>query len=149
MKSYIDIEILEGIRTADNDVINWLRKIYFEQINEQIVGSTGYYSDSENIFQLAILTIFKRIRENKIDLKTSFHNYFLGFCKYIWHRECSNCDNSNKYIDLSNYEYNEENDVIDVKTEKIILEQIGKSEKINKSEIIELIKKEFKYTDYI
>ncbi len=87
MEKYSDKTILTGIRNRKDDILEYLYRSYFPQICRVIIKHGGNEHDARDLFQEALIIIFKRLNENNLVIKSSFHNYFLVLCKFIWFRQ--------------------------------------------------------------
>jgi RNA polymerase sigma factor (sigma-70 family) len=80
-------EILNGIRVKNNDI---LRFIYFENyptIKKYILENSGNIQDAEDIFQEAIVRIFRKLLKRQISLNCSFKTYLYSVCRILWLKE--------------------------------------------------------------
>ncbi|MEN0045947.1 MAG: sigma-70 family RNA polymerase sigma factor [Bacteroidota bacterium] len=75
---------LKGI--VEND-FTILQQIYDESLPEVIKyvkRNSGTTDDAKDVFQEGIMVIFKQIKEGRLTLTTSFHNFLFLVCKRIW-----------------------------------------------------------------
>ena len=75
---------LKGITENDYSI---LKEIYDESLPEiikYIKRNSGTIDDGKDVFQEGILIIFKKIKEGKLTLTTSFHAFLFMVCKRIW-----------------------------------------------------------------
>ena len=75
---------LEGL--ANND-LSVLEKIYEESLPEvikHVKRNSGNTEDAKDVFQEGILVIYKKVKEDKLQLTTSFHVFLFMVCKRIW-----------------------------------------------------------------
>lgn len=85
MKSFTDEDIILGLRKRDNQVIQFIYKNDFSRISALINNNNGSEDDSEDIFQEALIIIFKRLREEPdFELTSSFSTYLYSVARLIW-----------------------------------------------------------------
>jgi len=85
MKSYSDEQILKGIFRHDNLILNYIYKQYYYKINYFIKKNSGNEDDANDIFQEAIIIIYRKLKENDIIFETSsFQGYLFSVCRFLW-----------------------------------------------------------------
>jgi RNA polymerase sigma factor (sigma-70 family) len=85
MKSYSDEQILKGIMRHDNLILQYIYKQYYYKINYFVKKNSGNEEDANDIFQEAIIIIYRKIKENDIVFKTSsFEGYLFSVCRFLW-----------------------------------------------------------------
>ncbi len=85
---YIDEGILEGILLRDNDVINYVYKVYYPSINFFITSNSGIEEDVEDIFQESLIIIYRKLKEKNLKLvNCSFKTYLYSVCRNLWLKE--------------------------------------------------------------
>jgi RNA polymerase sigma factor (sigma-70 family) len=79
-----DQPILELIRTGRNDLA--LNALYrnFPAIRRMIRARGGTYSDTEDIFQEALLILLKRAAQPEFQLTAKLSTYLYSVCTYLW-----------------------------------------------------------------
>lgn len=76
--------IIEGIRTGDEQIITSFYKIYLPQIVNYVVNNSGTESDGKDLFQDALVIVFKKIKDHTLSLDCALHTYVFGICKNLW-----------------------------------------------------------------
>jgi len=85
MKSYNDEQILKGIMRHDNLILQHIYKQYYYKINYFVKKNSGNEEDANDIFQEAIIIIYRKIKENDLVFKTSsFEGYLFSVCRFLW-----------------------------------------------------------------
>ena len=85
MKRLTDEEIIAGLRKRDNSVLQYIYKNTFNAVKQLIVHNAGTDSDAEDIFQEALIIIFKKLREDsKFELTSSFTTYIYSIARLLW-----------------------------------------------------------------
>jgi RNA polymerase sigma factor (sigma-70 family) len=77
-------EIIEGIKRRDNKVLTYIYEELFPGISSYITNHGGTVDDAKDVFQEAIIIIFRQIEEKSLDIKTGFENYIYGIARLIW-----------------------------------------------------------------
>lgn len=83
---YSTRDILNGIRKRENEVLNFVYNEYFYLIKNYVIVNGGKDTDAGDIFQEAIVIIFKNLKNREFEISCSFGAYMLGLCKIIWKR---------------------------------------------------------------
>ena len=72
MLHFTDESIVEGIRSRDSSIIKYVYKEYYPIIKFLITTNSGSDSDAEDIFQDALIILYKKILEENLVLTSSF-----------------------------------------------------------------------------
>jgi RNA polymerase sigma factor (sigma-70 family) len=82
---YNDAQILKGILRHDNLILQYIYKQYYYKINYFVKKNQGSEEDASDIFQEAIIVIYRKIKENDLIFeKSSFAGYLFTVCRYLW-----------------------------------------------------------------
>ena len=85
MIGYSDDQILKGILRHDNLILQYIYKQYYYNINYFIRKNQGSEDDASDIFQEAIIIIYRKIKENDLVFeKSSFKGYLFSVCRLLW-----------------------------------------------------------------
>lgn len=85
MIGYSDEQILKGILRHDNLILQYIYKQYYYSINYFIRKNQGSEDDASDIFQEAIIIIYRKIKENDLIFeKSSFKGYLFSVCRFLW-----------------------------------------------------------------
>jgi len=85
MITYSDEQILKGILRHDNLILQHIYKQYYYSINYFIKKNQGDEDDANDIFQEAIIIIYRKIKENDLIFeKSSFKGYLFSVCRFLW-----------------------------------------------------------------
>ncbi len=87
MEKYSDKTILTGIKSRKNSILEYLYSEYYPQVKRIVLKHGGQEQDAMDLFQEALIIIFKRLTQNELVIKSSFHNYFIVLCRFIWFRQ--------------------------------------------------------------
>ncbi len=128
MKSFSDEQILKGILRHDNLVLSYIYKQYYYKVNAFIRKNSGSEEDVSDIFQEAIIVIYRKLKENDLLFETrSFETYLFSVCRLLWLKSLRNIKTEREKINES-LPFNEEvydddlNNVIE-KNERYLLYQ--------------------------
>lgn len=85
MKCYSDEQILKGILRHDNLILQYIYKQYYYKINYFIKKNSGNEDDANDVFQEAIIIIYRKLKENDLIFETSsFQGYLFSVCRFLW-----------------------------------------------------------------
>ncbi|MFH0759803.1 MAG: sigma-70 family RNA polymerase sigma factor [Bacteroidota bacterium] len=85
MKRLTDEEILTGLKKRDNRVLQYLYKNAYNPVKQLIISNAGSDSDAEDIFQEALIIIFKKLKEDPgFQLTSAFSTYIYSIARLIW-----------------------------------------------------------------
>ena len=85
MIGYSDEQILKGILRHNNLILQYIYKQYYYNINYFIRKNQGSEDDASDIFQEAIIIIYRKIKENDLVFeKSSFKGYLFSVCRLLW-----------------------------------------------------------------
>ena len=76
--------ILEGLKNHDNEVLNFIYRKYFPEIRFFVIKNSGTDEDAQDVFQEAIIIIYKKLRDGVLDLTCSFKTYLYSVCRIVW-----------------------------------------------------------------
>ncbi len=94
MAKHSDKSILVGIKNRKDSTLEYLYKEYYPQVQRVVNKHGGDEQDARDLFQEALIIIFNKLNDNSLVIKTSFHNYFIVLCRFIWFRQ-NNINNDN------------------------------------------------------
>lgn len=83
-RKFSDSAIIEGIRRQDEKILNWLYDNWFEQVRHHVLRNSGSIADVPDVFQESIITLYKQITENDLNLTSDLKGYFFGIARNIW-----------------------------------------------------------------
>lgn len=91
MKRLSDEEIISGLRKRDNRVLQYIYKNSFNPIKQLILHNAGSDTDAEDIFQEALIIIFKKLKEEAdFTLTSAFSTYIYSISRLIWLKHLRN-----------------------------------------------------------
>ena len=84
MQEYTDLEIIEGLKNTQNDVILYVYDKYLPMVNHLICRMGGTTDDARDIFQDALLIILTKIAKNTLVLNCMFKTFLYCICQNRW-----------------------------------------------------------------
>ena len=84
MIHYSDEAIIEGLRLRSDYIIKYIYQELFPTIKYLVVKNSGNEEDAEDIFQDSLIVIFKKIRDNQLELSSSFRTYLYSVSRNLW-----------------------------------------------------------------
>lgn len=83
-KRLSDINIIDGIRSQDDKVLNWLYDNYFQSVKNHVLSNSGSVEDVSDVFQDTIIVLYNQISEDNLKLTSDLKGYFYGIAKNVW-----------------------------------------------------------------
>ena len=77
-------EILEGIKRGDSLILKRVYRTNLPVIVRFVQQNSGNEKDGEDIFQEAMVLIFKKLKSDTLQLNCAFGTYLYAVCKNIW-----------------------------------------------------------------
>jgi len=84
MVHYTVEAILEGLKASDNNVLVYIYRKYFPIVRFFVIKNSGTDEDAKDIFQEAIILIYKRLTEGSLDLSCAFKTYIYSVARFLW-----------------------------------------------------------------
>lgn len=85
MKRISDEEIINGLKKRDNQTLQYIYKSHYDPVRQLISNNSGSDDDAEDVFQEALIVIFKRLRDDdQFELTSAFGTYIYSICRLIW-----------------------------------------------------------------
>ncbi len=85
MKRFSDDEILEGLKKRDNRTLQYIYSNHYDIVRQLIINNNGSDDDAEDVFQEALIIIFKRLKdEGQLELTSAFGTYIYSIARLIW-----------------------------------------------------------------
>lgn len=81
---YNDDEILNGLINRKSEIIRFLYRNYFESILRLIVKNSGRKEDAEDIFQDALVILYRKLVGKELQLSCSLKTYLYAICRNLW-----------------------------------------------------------------
>lgn len=113
-------KLIEGILHQDEKVLRDIYADNFPSVKRYILDNSGSEQDAKDVFQDAIIIIYRKIKEGTFELSSTFKSYIYSVCRFLWLKELERKRernaNSNSYIEyeevpdvtIDEYEKNEQ-----------------------------------------
>lgn len=86
--TYSNTYILESIAGKDNSqILSYLYKTYFPRIKKLIVENSGNPEDAEDIFQEAIVILYRQVKLNRFDSSYEVGAFIYSVARNLWINE--------------------------------------------------------------
>ncbi len=105
MINYTNEELLHGILRNDNLILQYIYKNFFYKINFFIKKNSGDDDDSNDIFQEAIIILYRKLKANDLVLDCSFETYLYSVCRFLWLKQLEKRKNEREKIQ-DNHDFN-------------------------------------------
>lgn len=84
MIRYSDEAIIEGLKLRRDDMIKYVYRELYPVINNLVVSNSGTDEDAEDVFQDALVIVYKKGKDEELVLSSSFKTFFYSVCKNLW-----------------------------------------------------------------
>jgi RNA polymerase sigma factor (sigma-70 family) len=84
VKQYSIEEIIQGIRKRNNQVFKHLYKAVYPSARAWVRSMNGNEEDAKDIFQEALIVLYRNVSEPDFQLKSGIKTYIIGTCKILW-----------------------------------------------------------------
>ncbi len=116
MTDYTNLELLNGILRNDTIVLQYIYKNFYSKINFFIKKNNGDDDDANDIFQEAIIIIYRKLKANELVLDCTFETYLYSICRFLWLKQLEKRKLEKENI-KDNHEFNDE--IYDDSLEKV------------------------------
>ncbi|HUS86848.1 MAG TPA: sigma-70 family RNA polymerase sigma factor [Bacteroidales bacterium] len=86
-KKHSDRELIEGIKKGEDKAINYLYESYFGVVKAHILKNSGNEDDAYDIFQDALMVLYKKTQINHIELSSDLKGYVFGIARNLWNNQ--------------------------------------------------------------
>ena len=107
MINYSNDELLNGILRNDSVILQFIYKNFYYKINFFIKKNNGDDDDANDVFQEAIIIMYRKIKENSLVLDCSFDTYLYSICRFLWMKQLEKRKNEKERI-YDNQEYRDD-----------------------------------------
>lgn len=84
MTFYSDEAIVDGLKRRENGVIRYVYKEFYPTIKFLITTNSGTETDAEDIFQDALVVLYRKIAREDLILTSSFRTFLYSICRNLW-----------------------------------------------------------------
>ncbi|MFK7932657.1 MAG: RNA polymerase sigma factor [Saprospiraceae bacterium] len=76
--------LLAGITENNYTVLETIYQESLPKVQQYVLNNNGSSDDAQDVFQEAILVIYKKVKAQQLELTVDFHYYLFGICKRMW-----------------------------------------------------------------
>ncbi|MFT5511760.1 MAG: RNA polymerase sigma factor (sigma-70 family) [Bacteroidia bacterium] len=95
--------IVVGIKNGNSETLKSVYSDYFGMVRNLVMKNSGSESDAEDVFQDAMVVLFKKFNHSEFDLSAKFKTYLYSVCRNIWLSELKR--RGGKMARLKDYEH--------------------------------------------
>jgi len=100
MTFYTDEAIIDGLKERDSGIIRYVYKEYYPTIKFLITTNSGTETDAEDVFQDALIVLFKKIARKDLILTSSFKTFLYSICRNLWLQRLDRRVFSNEFLEM-------------------------------------------------
>lgn len=79
-----DFPLLEGLRDGKADSIDMIYTACYRQVRVMITNNTGTEDDAKDIFQDALMALYRRLQDGDFALTCRLSSYLQVICRNLW-----------------------------------------------------------------
>lgn len=106
---------LKGIKESRREIISEIYSNNYPPIRNFVVQNSGDEDSAQDVFQDVMLSLYKRLQKEDIEIKTSFNVYIFSMGKYIWFKRLRKMPTT---MDINDLEMKSEIDASTAEEEK-------------------------------
>jgi RNA polymerase sigma factor (sigma-70 family) len=100
MTFYTDDSIIDGLKRRDNGIIRYIYKEYYPTIKFLITTNSGTETDAEDVFQDALVVLYRKIAKENLVLTSSFKTFLYSICRNLWLQRLDRRVFSNEFLEM-------------------------------------------------
>jgi len=77
-------DFIKGIKNRDNKILKIIYKEHFSLVKSFIVKNSGTIDDARDVFQEAIIVIYRYTKKDDFKINCSFETFLYSICRTIW-----------------------------------------------------------------
>ena len=77
-------DFINGIKNRDNNILKLIYKEHFSLIKSFIIKNSGTIEDARDVFQEAIIVIYRYTRKDDFEINCAFDTFLYSICRTIW-----------------------------------------------------------------
>ncbi|QZE13257.1 sigma-70 family RNA polymerase sigma factor [Halosquirtibacter laminarini] len=85
-------EIIAGVQSQNHVVLHSIYRSSFRIVSLYIQRNSGTEEDANDIFQEALIVVYRKVQEPSFSLTCSFETYLYAICRNLWLKELHNRD---------------------------------------------------------
>lgn len=100
MTFFTDEAIVDGLKKRDNGIIRYIYKEYYPTIKFLITTNSGTETDAEDVFQDALVVLYRKIAKENLLLTSSFKTFLYSICRNLWLQRLDRRVFSNEFLEM-------------------------------------------------
>jgi RNA polymerase sigma factor (sigma-70 family) len=84
---YTKEKLIEGIAHGDHEILSYIYKENFRIIKHLVTSNKGNVTDAKDIFQETMVIIYRKIRENNLEITSSLNTFIYAVARILWLKE--------------------------------------------------------------
>ncbi len=100
MTFYTDEAIVDGLKKQDSQIIRYVYKEYYPTIKFLITTNSGTETDAEDVFQDALVVLYRKIARENLILTSSFKTFLYSICRNLWLQRLDRRVFRNEFLEL-------------------------------------------------
>jgi len=100
MTFYTDEAIIDGLKKRESGIIRYVYKEYYPTIKFLITTNSGTETDAEDVFQDALVVLYRKIARENLVLTSSFKTFLYSICRNLWLQRLDRRVFSNQFQDM-------------------------------------------------
>jgi len=81
---YSNEAILEGIRLRSKVILEYVYEECYPLISSLVLKNSGVAEDVQDILQDAMVILFRKVKNEDLELKCSFKTFLFSICSHLW-----------------------------------------------------------------
>jgi RNA polymerase sigma factor (sigma-70 family) len=81
---YTDQDILEGVRLRSTSIVEYVYEECYPLVKSLVLKNSGELEDVQDVFQDAMVILYKKLRQEDLTLHCAFKTYFYSICNHLW-----------------------------------------------------------------
>ena len=78
------LRYLLGLKKQREEVLREIYDNYFPGIKNHVINNSGSDEDAEDVFHDALIVIYRKVKNDSLELTSSFHTFLFAICKNLW-----------------------------------------------------------------
>jgi len=113
MTFYTDEAIIDGLKRRESGIIRYVYKEYYPTIKFLITTNSGTETDAEDVFQDALVVLYRKIARENLILTSSFKTFLYSICRNLWLQRLDRRVFSNQFLEMEDMGDLQENQYFD------------------------------------
>lgn len=94
-------EYIKGLLNNNHQILQAIYKNYAHRVQHHIVKNGGTVDDAKDVFQDALMIIYKNAQKDDFKLTSKFYTYLFGVCRFVFDRKMK----KNRSKSMTNHDF--------------------------------------------